>query len=154
MLRFSWLPLPGAPRSRGHNIHPLPVCPCCSQPRLESCSDLACNGTVWKWCLRRLVLLWGVIMSFKVTENIMTVESLLELPHKLLMGNLLLPDMDQVLWGLGSPWGVLLGVFLGVPFWVSLRFIWMILQGIFLGFHWLFSGSSFRILLRSYWKLH
>ena len=48
-----------------------------------------------------------------------------------------------ILWGLGSPWGVLLGVFLGVPFWVSLRFIWMILQGIFLGFHWLFSGSSF-----------
>ena len=41
-------------------------------------------------------------MSFKVTENIMTVESLLELPHKLLMGNLLLPDMDQVAF-CGSP---------------------------------------------------
>ena len=41
----------------------------------------------WSFC---------VMMSFKVTENIMTVESLLELPHKLLMGNLLLPDMDQV----------------------------------------------------------
>lgn len=33
--------------------------------------------------------------NLAVTENIMTVESLLELPHKLLMGNLLLPDMDQ-----------------------------------------------------------
>ena len=35
-----------------------------------------------------------VTMWLQVTENIMTVESLLELPHKLLLGNVLLPDME------------------------------------------------------------
>ena len=38
-----------------------------------------------------------VTMLFQVTENIMTVESLLELPHKLLLGNVLLPDMEVAL---------------------------------------------------------
>ena len=33
----------------------------------------------------------------QVTENIMTVESLLELPHKLMLGSVLLPDMEVVL---------------------------------------------------------
>ena len=34
--------------------------------------------------------------SLAVTENIMTVESLLELPHKLLLGEALLPDMEDI----------------------------------------------------------
>jgi len=33
--------------------------------------------------------------SVAVTENIMTVESLMELPHKLMLGNVLLPDMED-----------------------------------------------------------